>query len=130
MGLTMIRWSLDLGWDKEHGGIYYFLDADGHSPPQLVCLAVLAFRICAYDQSVQQPQSQQEWSQKLWWVHNEAMVALLMAYQVTGDAAWWRDFEMVAEYSMTRFPDTAENNLSIMPSPGAPGAPAPPTAPG
>lgn len=39
----------------------------------------------------------QEWSQKLWWVHSEAMVALLMAYKVTGDASWWTDFERVAE---------------------------------
>lgn len=36
MGLDMIDWSLETGWDSEFGGIYYFLDADGHSPEQLV----------------------------------------------------------------------------------------------
>ncbi len=37
MALDMIRWSLDIGWDPEHGGIFYFLDRLGHSPEQLVC---------------------------------------------------------------------------------------------
>lgn len=23
------------GWDKEHGGLFYFLDADGHCPTQV-----------------------------------------------------------------------------------------------
>lgn len=38
---------LDYGWDKEFGGIYYFMDRKGCPPQQL------------------------EWDQKLWWVHIE-----------------------------------------------------------
>ncbi|TNN53047.1 N-acylglucosamine 2-epimerase [Liparis tanakae] len=48
------------GWDEEHGGLFYFLDVDGHCPTQL------------------------EWSMKLWWPHCEALVAFLMAYSHTG----------------------------------------------
>ena len=33
---------------------------------------------------------------KLWWPHNEAMIACLMAYEETKDDAWWKRFEMVS----------------------------------
>ena len=65
----------NLGWDKKDGGIFYFLDVDGHSPTQL------------------------EWSQKLWWPHNEAMVSFLMAYSVTGDVKHFDRFRLVMDYS-------------------------------
>lgn len=32
---------------------------------------------------------------KLWWPHNEAMIATLMAYEATGDETWWQRYEMV-----------------------------------
>ena len=67
---------LDTGWDKEYGGIFYFLDVDGHDPTQL------------------------EWSMKLWWVHNETLISLLMAYQVTRDDAIWKRFCVVLDYTL------------------------------
>ena len=67
---------LDAGWDKKFGGIFYFLDADGHDPIQL------------------------EWSMKLWWVHSEAMISLLMAYQLTGDEMIWGRFCEVLDYTL------------------------------
>ncbi len=30
--LQIIDWAFDAGWDKEKGGLYYFLDAQGYSP--------------------------------------------------------------------------------------------------
>jgi hypothetical protein len=33
--VEVIDWSFDLGWDEEHGGIYYFLDSQGLPPPYL-----------------------------------------------------------------------------------------------
>ena len=29
------------GWDKEHGGLFYFLDVDGHCPTQVFCCLFL-----------------------------------------------------------------------------------------
>jgi N-acylglucosamine 2-epimerase len=79
--LDMINWSLDFGWDKEHGGIYYFLDAQGYSPVQL------------------------EWNMKLWWPHCEALVALLMAWEETGESQYWEWFVKIDEYSFKHFAD-------------------------
>ncbi|MGV3766364.1 MAG: AGE family epimerase/isomerase [Chitinophagaceae bacterium] len=73
--------TLEYGWDKEFGGIFYFMDRKGAPPLQL------------------------EWDQKLWWVHVEALVCMARAWQLTGDqkAADW--FEKLHQYTWSRFRD-------------------------
>ena len=56
-------------------GLFYFLDVLDLCPTQL------------------------EWNMKLWWPHNEAMIALLMTFQHSSDEAHLRLFEVVHEYS-------------------------------
>jgi len=73
--------TLEYGWDKEFGGIYYFLDRQGAPPQQL------------------------EWDQKLWWVHLETLVALLKGYQLTGNEDCWKWFKKVHDYTWGHFPD-------------------------
>lgn len=75
--------SLEFGWDPEHGGIFYFLDAKGHPPQQL------------------------EWDQKLWWVHVEALVALAKGYAATGDERCRNWFIQLHNYTWTHFRDEA-----------------------
>jgi N-acylglucosamine 2-epimerase len=72
---------LELSWDEEYGGIYYFMDVEGRPPVQL------------------------EWDQKLWWVHLETLVALSMGYALTGREACWSWYEKVHEYAWPRFSD-------------------------
>lgn len=73
--------TLEYGWDKEYGGIFYFLDVKGAPPQQL------------------------EWDQKLWWVHVEALVALAKGYALTGSEACRDWFEKVHDYTWTHFKD-------------------------
>ena len=79
--IEIIRWSHDIGWDKEWGGYYYFLDHKGFSPTQL------------------------EWNMKLWWPHCEGMYAHLLNYSITGDQMDWNMFEMVDQYAFSHFRD-------------------------
>ncbi len=72
---------LDFGWDPDYNGLYYFMDVHGHPPQQL------------------------EWDQKLWWVHLEALVALSMAYRVTGLELCWAWYQRVHDYAWQHFPD-------------------------
>ena len=72
---------LNFAWDDRYGGIYYFMDADGHPPQQL------------------------EWDQKLWWVHVETLVALAMGYRLTGREECWTWYQRVHEYTWTHFAD-------------------------
>lgn len=80
-----VRISLDvieLGWDKQYGGIFYFLDRKGY------------------------PQQQLEWDQKLWWVHLESAICMLKGYQLTGNGKCLEWFMRLHEYMWTHFKDT------------------------
>jgi N-acylglucosamine 2-epimerase len=72
---------LEYSWDKEYGGIFYFLDIKGHPPQQL------------------------EWDQKIWWVHMETIISLLKGFLLTGDKRCWEWFEKVHAYTWKHFPD-------------------------
>lgn len=73
--------TLEFAWDEQEGGIFYFLDIDGHPPQQL------------------------EWDQKLWWVHLETLVALSMGYRLTGRDDCWDWYQKVHDYTWSHFAD-------------------------
>jgi len=79
--LDVIEGSLALGWDGEHGGLFYFLDAEDLPPPAL------------------------EASMKLWWPHTEAIYALILAYQKTGEQRWLDWLARVDAYTFQTFAD-------------------------
>lgn len=72
---------MEYGWDKKHGGIFYFMDVKGNPPQQL------------------------EWDQKLWWVHLEAMIAMLKGYLHTGDKKCLDWYEKLHDYCWNHFAD-------------------------
>ena len=72
---------VEYGWDKEFGGIFYFLDRLGHPTQQL------------------------EWDQKLWWVHIEALISMLKGYQLTGSKECLAWFEKLHDYTWSHFKD-------------------------
>jgi N-acylglucosamine 2-epimerase len=72
---------LNFARDQEYGGLYYFMDAEGHPPQQL------------------------EWDQKLWWVHLESLVALAMGYRLTGRTECWEWYQRLHDYSWSKFAD-------------------------
>lgn len=73
--------TIEYGWDKKYGGLFYFLDVKGVPPLQL------------------------EWDQKLWWVHVEALVALAKSYALTRDERCARWFETIHQYTWQHFRD-------------------------
>lgn len=73
--------TLDFAWDKEYGGIYNFMDVEGH------------------------PHHDLGWNQKLWWPHDEILIALSMAYRLTGNQTCWGWYEKAHEYCWNHFSD-------------------------
>lgn len=71
----------EYGWDKEYGGIFYFLDLKGNPPQEL------------------------EWDQKLWWVHIETLITMIKGYELTGDPRCLKWFERVHDYTWEHFKD-------------------------
>lgn len=72
---------VEYGWDKEFGGIFYFMDRLGH------------------------PRHELEWDQKLWWVHLETLISLIKGYQLTGDQRCLDWFQRVHDYTWSHFRD-------------------------
>jgi len=79
--LEILDWSLELGWDTEYGGLFYFIDIEG------------------------KPAEQLEWDMKLWWPHTEALYALLLAVYLTGDVKYETWYQKVHEWSFNHFED-------------------------
>lgn len=73
--------NIEYSWDKDFGGLFYFMDIKGHPPQQL------------------------EWDQKLWWVHIETLIALLKSYLHTKDIRCLHWFEKVHDYTWANFKD-------------------------
>jgi N-acylglucosamine 2-epimerase len=81
LGLRMLTYSWERGWDPEYGGIFYYRDVYNH------------------------PVSEYWQDMKFWWPHNEAVLATLLAHLITGDPVWEARHREVHEWSYAHFPD-------------------------
>ncbi len=80
-GLKMLDWMWARGWDTEYGGLLYFVD-------------------------VNKKPLQEYWhDMKFWWPHNEAIIATLLAYQLTGDPKYAEWHALVHDWSYKHFVD-------------------------
>lgn len=81
LGCKMLDYMWERGWDQEYGGLYYFRDV--------------------YDKPVQE-----YWQDmKFWWPHNEAIIATLLAFVLTGDEKYARWHRQVHDYAYHHFAD-------------------------
>lgn len=77
----IFRNAIEAGWDNTYGGLLYFID----------CLG--------------KPTEAYEHDMKLWWPHNEIMIASLMAYRDTGDEYYADWFFKTLDYCKEYFAD-------------------------
>jgi N-acylglucosamine 2-epimerase len=81
LGTTILDWMWARGWDAEHGGLLYFTD--------LRNLPV-----------------QEYWQDmKFWWPHCEAIIATLLAWQLTGETRYAEWHSRVHDWSFRYFAD-------------------------
>ncbi len=77
----LFDWAIEAGWDQEYGGLLYFTDCLG-KPPE------------AYEHDM-----------KLWWPHNEIMIASSMLYRDTGEEKYLDWFYKTVDYCKGHFAD-------------------------
>ena len=77
----IFNWAISAGWDKEYGGLLYFIDALG-MPPE------------AYEHDM-----------KLWWPHDEILISSLMLYRDTGKEEYLDWFFKTADYCRAHLED-------------------------
>lgn len=81
LGCKMLDYMWERGWDKEHGGIFYFKDV--------------------YNKPVQE-----YWhDMKFWWPQNETIIATLLAYKLTGNVKYKEWHEQIHDYAYKHFHD-------------------------
>ncbi len=81
LGCQMVDWMWERGWDREHGGLFYFRDVHGRPV-------------------------QEYWhDMKFWWPHDEALIATLMAWKLTGEERYAAWHEQVRAWSFGHFAD-------------------------
>jgi N-acylglucosamine 2-epimerase len=81
LGCKMIDYMWERGWDHEYGGLFYFRDV--------------------YNKPVQE-----YWQDmKFWWPHNETIIALLLAYLLTGNEKYAEQHKLVHDYAYQHFHD-------------------------
>ncbi|MBR2870814.1 MAG: AGE family epimerase/isomerase [Clostridia bacterium] len=78
---TIFNDAINFGWDKEYGGILYFKD-------------ILGLPVEAYEHDM-----------KLWWPHNETVIASLMFYLYTKEDKYKEILNKVIDYSFKHFSD-------------------------
>lgn len=81
LALRILDWSLEWGWDPQYGGILYFRDCRNR------------------------PCEPYEHDMKLWWPHNEAIYACLLAYAMTGEPRYGEWHEKIHRWAYDHFPD-------------------------
>ncbi len=69
------------GTDPVYGGIFYFMDALG------------------------KPHLELQHDMKLWWPHNEAIIAALFAYKLSGEERFLEHFKTIDQWAWSHFPD-------------------------
>lgn len=84
LGCQMLDWMWKRGWDPEFGGLFYFRDV--------------------FDKPVQE-----YWhTMKFWWPHDEALIATLLAYDLTNDARYLEMHEQCRRWSFKHFGDPGQ----------------------
>lgn len=81
LGCKMLDWMWERGWDQECGGLFYYRDV--------------------FDRPIQE-----YWhNMKFWWPHDEALIATLMAYQLSGREKYLRWHLQLKDWSFSHFAD-------------------------
>ncbi len=81
LGTRMLDWMWEIGWDKEHGGILYFRDVKGL------------------------PVTEYWHDMKFWWPQNEAVIATLLAWKLTGESRYAEWHGLAHDWAYRQFPD-------------------------
>jgi N-acylglucosamine 2-epimerase len=82
LGCQMLDWMWEKGWDSTYGGLVYFVDAEGGEVSEY-------------------------WhDMKFWWPQNEAIIATLLAFVLTGDERYAQWHSEIHAWAHQWFPDT------------------------
>jgi N-acylglucosamine 2-epimerase len=87
--LDIVEWTYNIGYDKQYGGIFSYLDATGQEPVPLDWYR----------------ETNSLWDDKVWWVNCESLCSFATAYVLSKDEKYLKMFEDQHEYCQKHFFD-------------------------
>ncbi len=100
-GIEIVRWMTALGWDTRYGGLPQFVHKDGGHPKGSI------ENSNKNDHMIKE--LTENWSNKLWWVHSEALYALILAYENSKDSWFMDTYWKFHDYVFKTFPNPDKN---------------------
>jgi len=88
--------ALELGLDRQYGGLLLFADMSGGMPKG---------DIVGIESEKMTAKVANDWHQKLWWVHSEALYTLLRCGIMTGEGQFFEAYESLFDYVFKVFPN-------------------------
>ncbi len=85
----IMKWAMEKGWDDVYGGLYNYIDL-------FECAA------CHHDEDWGEDQ---DWDEKIFWIHVEGLYALLAGYVATGDNELLEWYRKLHYWTFKHFPD-------------------------
>ncbi|PCJ56143.1 MAG: N-acylglucosamine 2-epimerase [Planctomycetota bacterium] len=79
--ISILLSTLEYGWDSKYGGLFYFMDKHN------------------------KPMQELEHDQKLWWVHQEALIATAMGWRIQQNEDCQKWFKKLHDYAWDHFND-------------------------
>jgi N-acylglucosamine 2-epimerase len=89
--VRVIKSSFEAGWDREHGGLFRFVEPGGRPPegdPDGPFERLIS----------------ETWDTKIWWPHSETLYGALLAEQLTGDPELREVHDRAFHYTFATFP--------------------------
>ena len=94
--IEVVRWMTDKCWDSKCGGLPQFAHNEGGEPRG---------KVHAHNEGDHMlVELRENWSNKLWWVHSEALYALILAWEHSRDSWFLDTYWKYHEYVFRTFP--------------------------
>jgi N-acylglucosamine 2-epimerase len=87
--LEGVDWTYQVGWDREYGGVFAYLDASGREPKP-------------FDWH---KETNTSWDDKIWWVNCESLCCFALSYAASLDMKYLEMFEKQYDFCMKHFYD-------------------------
>ncbi len=92
----IVKRTMEVGWDTKYGGLFLFVNRDGGEPQG---------DIGGFEDDEMVRKLKNDWDNKLWWPHSEALYSTLLSYNLTKDKGLAELYNKVHHYTFAAFPN-------------------------
>lgn len=93
---SIVQKTCSIGWDETYGGLLHYCDVTGGLP---------IGEMNGVQDEPMLHQVNEGWSDKLWWVHSEALYTTLLCWNRTHNTAYLELYEQIFNYTFKTFPN-------------------------